>query len=67
MADWRQPEDIDDDNVLITSVGYVCKETKANVTLAMDLSEDGDTHGRSKIPVAMIVSREIIWGQGEDK
>jgi hypothetical protein len=57
---WQAPEDIEDTNPIIQSVGWVVKETENNVTLAMDLSDDGDTHTRSRIPKGMIVTREIV-------
>lgn len=57
---WLDPADIEDDNAVIQSIGWVVKETEANVTLAMDLAEDGTTHGRSRIPKGMIVSRKEL-------
>jgi hypothetical protein len=57
---WQSPEEVDDVNPIIQSVGWVVKETDNNVTLAMDLSDDGDTHTRGRIPKGMIVTRQII-------
>lgn len=57
---WKSPDDIDDENPIIRSVGWVCKETDNNITLAMDWADDGDTHTRGRIPKGMIVSRLII-------
>jgi len=59
---WQAPEDVDDVNPIIKSIGWVVKETENNVTLAMDLSDDGDTHTRGRIPKGMIVSREVLSG-----
>ena len=60
---WQDPSDIDDANPIITSVGWVVKETDNNLTLAMDIADDGDTHTRGRIPKGMIVSREVLKGQ----
>jgi len=57
---WMEPGDIDDDNPIVTSVGWVVKETENNVTLAMDVADDGDTHTRGRIPKGMIVERKIL-------
>jgi hypothetical protein len=57
---WMDPDDLDDVNPIISSVGWVVKETENNVTLAMDYADDGDTHTRGRIPKGMIVSREVI-------
>lgn len=57
---WLEPADIDDENPIIQSIGWVCKETDNNVTLAMDLADDGDTHTRGRIPKGMIVSRVVL-------
>lgn len=62
---WEPPEAISDDNPLIKSVGWVVKETPNNVTLAMDISADGDTHTRGRIPTGMIVSRTVIHEDGK--
>jgi hypothetical protein len=60
---WAKPDDLADENPIVESVGWVCKETDNNVTLAMDHC-DGETHTRSRIPKGMIVSREVIWKAG---
>jgi hypothetical protein len=60
---WKSPSDIGDDNPIITSVGWVVKETDNNLTLAMDLADDGETNGRSRIPKGMIVSRKELKGE----
>lgn len=57
---WASAEDVDDENPIITSVGWVVKETDNNVTIAMDMADDGTTHTRSRIPKGMIVQRVII-------
>jgi hypothetical protein len=57
---WKAVDDVDDINPIIQSVGWVVKETANNVTLAMDLADDGDTHTRGRIPKGMIVSREEL-------
>jgi hypothetical protein len=57
---WQAPEDVDDENPIISSVGWVVKETDNNVTLAMDWADDGDTHTRGRIPKGMIVSRTTL-------
>lgn len=57
---WLDANDIDDANPIIRSVGFVVKETDNNVTLAMDLADDGDSHTRGRIPKGMIVSREVL-------
>lgn len=57
---WQAPEDLDDENPIIQSVGWVVKETDNNVTLAMDWADDGDTHTRGRIPKGMIVSRVVL-------
>lgn len=58
---WVGAEDVSDDNPLIQSVGFVVKETTNNLTLAQDWHEaDDTTNGRSRIPVAMIISRTVI-------
>jgi hypothetical protein len=60
QAGWLDPADVDDDNPIITSVGWVVKETENNVTLAMDVADDGDTHTRGRIPKGMILERITI-------
>lgn len=57
---WLEAKDIDDENPIITSVGFVVKETDANLTLCMDWADDGDTHTRGRIPKGMIVSRTVL-------
>jgi hypothetical protein len=57
---WIATDDLDDDNPIVQSVGWVVKETENNVTLAMDLADDGDTHTRGRIPKGMIVKREVL-------
>ena len=64
---WQSPEEIDDDHYLVTSIGFVVKETKDNLTLAMDLGSDGQTNGRGRIPKLMIVSRKVIDYQKESQ
>jgi hypothetical protein len=59
-AGWKPSEDIDDEHYVVTSVGFVVKETEANLTLAMDLGPDGYNNGRGRIPKAMIVSRQVL-------
>lgn len=54
---WQSADDVDDENPIIQSVGWVVKETDNNVTIAMDLADDGMTHTRSRIPKGMIVTR----------
>lgn len=58
---WLPANDVDgDDTPLVTSVGWVVKETDRNVTLAMDLCEDGETNTRGRIPKGMIRNRTKI-------
>lgn len=57
---WLDATDIDDANPIIKSVGFVVKETDNNITLAMDLADDGDTHTRGRIPKGMVVSRVVL-------
>jgi len=57
-------EEGEDEDIVIRSVGWIVKETAKYLTLAMDLSDDGQTHSRSRIPIGMIVGREILF---EDK
>lgn len=57
---WLSPEDIDDENPIIQSVGWVVKETDNNITLAMDWADDGDTHTRGRIPKGMVIARVVI-------
>ncbi len=59
-ATWMAADDVDDANPIITSVGWIVKETDANVTIAMDRADDDTTHTRSRIPKGMIVSREVL-------
>ena len=54
---WLHPNDVDDENPIIRSIGWVVKETQNNVTLAMDLADDGDTNTRGRIPKGMIIRR----------
>lgn len=59
---WASASEVDaDDNPIIRSVGWVVKETDNNVTLAMDLSDDEQTHTRSRIPKGMIITRAILF------
>lgn len=58
---WASASEVDsDDNPIIRSVGFLVKETDNNVTIAMDLSDDNQTHTRSRIPKGMIISRQIL-------
>lgn len=60
---WKSPADLDDVNVIVVSVGFLVKETANNITLAQDLADDGDTHGRGRIPLGMVVSRVTIFDE----
>ena len=60
---WQSAEELDDDNPIVQSVGWVVKETDNNVTLAMDLADDDTNHTRGRIPRGMIVSRKVILEQ----
>lgn len=64
-ATWASAEDVDDENPIITSVGWVVRETANNLTIAMDLADDGQTHTRSRVPIGMIVSRTVIHEDGK--
>lgn len=58
---WLALSDVDgDDTPLVRSVGWVVKETERNITLAMDLAEDGETNTRGRIPKGMIKNRVPI-------
>lgn len=58
---WKSLSEIDDDDPVITSIGFVVKETANNITLAMSVDDDDDdTNGRGRIPKPMIKSRTII-------
>lgn len=58
---WAEPHEVEEYNPIITSVGWVVKETENNVTLAMDyFVEDNQTNTRSRIPVGMIVARKVL-------
>lgn len=57
---WQDPDDVDTTNSVIQSIGWVIKETEKNVTLSMDLSDDGQTHTRSRIPKGMIIARKEL-------
>lgn len=57
---WQEPADVDTELSTIRSVGWVVKETDKNITLAMDLSDDGQTHTRGRIPKGMIISRKEL-------
>lgn len=57
---WAEAADVDDENPIIKSVGWIVKETVNNVTIAMDLADDDMTHSRSRIPIGMIVSRQVL-------
>ena len=58
---WLAADEVDDENPIIHSVGWVVKETENNVTLAMDHSpSDSTTHTRGRIPKGMIVSRQVL-------
>jgi hypothetical protein len=61
---WAGADEVGDENPIIQSVGWVVKETANNVTIAMDRSDDDQTHTRSRIPVGMIVSRQVITPEG---
>lgn len=56
---WADAEDVDDENPIVVSVGWVVRETVNNITLAMDRSGE-QTHSRSRIPIGMIVSRVVL-------
>lgn len=58
---WAEEHEIEEYNPIITSVGWVVKETENNVTLAMDFfAEDNQTNTRSRIPKGMIISRQVL-------
>jgi len=57
---WMNTEDVDDANPIIKSVGWLIKETAANLTIATDLADDGTTHSRSRIPIGMVIAREVL-------
>ena len=60
VVSWQYSDDLDDDNHLITSVVFVVKETEKNLTIAMDMGEDGSSNGRSRIPKVLIQSRKLL-------
>ena len=57
---WKTSIDVDDKNTIITSIGFVIKETKLNLTLAMDMADDGMSNGRGRIPKVLLISRRRI-------
>lgn len=58
---WLSADEVDDENPIIYSVGWVVKETANNVTLAMDHNTSDDTtHTRGRIPKGMIKSRQVL-------
>jgi len=57
---WKEDSDVDDENPIIRSVGWVVKETDNNITLAMDMAEDGYTHTRGRIPKGMVIARKVL-------
>lgn len=60
-CDWKATEDLEDEDIVVKSVGFVVRETDKYVTLAMDYIEaDDSSNDRSRIPKGMIISRKII-------
>lgn len=60
-CDWKQASELEDDDIVVQSIGFVVKETDKYVTLAMDYIEaDDSSNDRSRIPKGMIISRKII-------
>ena len=58
---WETKDNLDDEDYVVSSVGYVVKETDKYLTLAMDLGPgDGQTNGRGRIPKGIIISRKVI-------
>ena len=57
---WAYSDDSEEEDILIQTVGWVVRETPKFLTVAMDLSDDGQTHTRSRIPIGMIVSRTVL-------
>ncbi len=60
---WMDGKDIEEfgDKLLeVTSIGYEVKRTKLYVTLAADSAADGSYGRVCKIPLAMVLSTEII-------
>lgn len=54
---WKEAHEIEDEPVVIHSVGMVAAETREWLSLALDGSEDGMTNGRGKIPKVNIKKR----------
>lgn len=56
----------EDEDIVIRSVGWVVKETAKYLTIALDLSDDGQTHSRGRIPQGMVVKRTVLF-DGDSK
>ena len=59
VDEWHEEDDLDDGDEIVTTVGFLVKETKKFIWVACSTYEKY-SNGRMKIPLSMIVSREVL-------
>lgn len=57
--EWKHEEDLDDNDEIVTTVGYLIKETKNFIWIACSTYEKYNNN-RTKIPLGMLVSKEVL-------
>lgn len=57
--EWKKEDDLDDNDEIVTSVGFLVKETKKFVWVASS-TYDKYNNNRTKIPIQMCLSREVV-------
>ena len=57
--EWKHEEDLDDNDELVTTIGYLVKETKNFVWIASSTYERYNNN-RTKIPKLMVMSKEVL-------
>lgn len=62
--EWKHEEDLDDEDEIVTSVGYLVKETKKFVWVASS-TYGKYNNNRTKIPIQMVLTKEIIVASNE--
>ena len=56
---WKKEID-EDEPALALSVGFLIRETKEHIVIALDTDEEGHHNGRSQIPQGMVKKIKVL-------
>jgi hypothetical protein len=57
---WEEEETIEVDIPLVTTIGFLIKDTDKGVTVASSICADKQSNARISIPLGMIVERRML-------